>query len=195
MDRDRGMDRGMDRDRDKDMDRRRDRDRDTDTDMDMDMDKDMDMDRDTDPERDMVMSPSSQLKNQLRSKFCHCFPRKTAVRRHLNTVRLLYGATLYRTPTVRSDLVPYAYCTGRPCTVQRLYVNHGTVMPLYGTRSHRTVGVRYGHDILNRSYGDTVFQITPIRLHNAINCCEDAETDFILLSWWCPFKNKKEPWR
>jgi hypothetical protein len=86
----------MDRDRDKDMDMDRDRHRDTD----MDTDKDMDTDRETDPERDMVMSPSSQLKNQLRSKFCHCFPRKTALRRHLNTVRLLYGATLYRTAAV-----------------------------------------------------------------------------------------------
>ncbi len=112
MDRDRGMDRGrgMDRDRDKDMDRHRDRD----TDTDMDTDKDMD----TDPERDMVMSPSSQLKNQ-------------------------------------------------PCTVQRLYVNYSTVTPLYGTRSHRTVSVRYDHDIMNRSYGDTVFQIMLIRLDNA----------------------------
>ncbi len=69
----------MDRDRGMDMDRHRDMDRDMDT------DKDMDTDRDTDPERDMD------------SKFCHCFPRKTALRRHLNTVRLLYGATLYRT--------------------------------------------------------------------------------------------------
>jgi hypothetical protein len=63
--------------------------------------------------------------------------------------------------------IPYAYCTVRPCTVQRLYVNHSTVSPLYGTRSHRTVGVRYGHDILKRSFGDTVFQIMPIRLDDA----------------------------
>jgi hypothetical protein len=55
----------------------------------------------------------------------------------------------------------------QPCTVQRLYVNHSTVTPLYGTRPHRTVGVRYGYDILNRSYGDTVFQILLIRLDNA----------------------------
>jgi hypothetical protein len=95
MDRDRGMERDRGMDRDKDMDRHRDRDTDTDT------DKDMDTDRDTDPERDMVMSPSRQLKNQLQSKFCHCFPRKTALRRHLNTVRLLYSATLYRTATLR----------------------------------------------------------------------------------------------
>ncbi len=79
-------DRGMDRDRDKDMDRHR--------------------DRDTDPERDMVMSQSSQLKNQLRSKFCNCFPHKTAVRRHLNTVRLLYSATLYRTAALRYNSIP-----------------------------------------------------------------------------------------
>ncbi len=96
MDRDRGMDRGMDRD--KDMDRHRD----TDT------DKDMDTDRDTDPERDMVMSPSSQLKNQLRSKFCHCFPCKTALWRHVNTVRLLYGATLYRTAALRKPQYRHA---------------------------------------------------------------------------------------
>jgi hypothetical protein len=97
MDRDRGMDR--DRDRDKDMDRHRVRD--TDTDRDMDTDKDMDTDRDTDPERDMVMSPSSQLKNQHRSQFRHCFLRKTALWRHLNTVHLLYGATLYHTTALR----------------------------------------------------------------------------------------------
>ncbi len=97
-------DRGMDRDRDKDMDRHRDRD--TDTDRVMGMDKDMDTDRDTDPERDMVMSPPSQLKNQRRSKFCHCFPRKTALRRHLNTVRLLYGATLYHTAALRYNSIP-----------------------------------------------------------------------------------------
>jgi hypothetical protein len=97
MDRDRGMDRDRDRDRDrdKDMDRHRDRD------MDTDRDRDMDMDRDTDPERDMVMSPSSQLKNPRRSQFRHCFPCKTALRRHLNTVRLLYGATLYSTAALR----------------------------------------------------------------------------------------------
>jgi hypothetical protein len=89
-------DRGMDRDRDKDMDRHRD----TDTDRDMDTDKDMDTDR------DMVMSPSSQLKNQRRSKFCHRFPRKTALRRHLNTVRLLYGVTLCRTAALRYNSVP-----------------------------------------------------------------------------------------
>jgi hypothetical protein len=122
MDRDRGMDRGMERDRDKDMDRHRDRD--TDTDTDRDTDKDMDTDRDTDPERDMVMSPSSQLKNQRWSKFCHCFPRKTALRRHLNTVLLLYGATLYRTAAlrkpqyrhaaVRYKVAPYSRCTVWP---------------------------------------------------------------------------------
>jgi hypothetical protein len=102
MDRDRGMD--WDRDRDKDMDKHRDRD--TDTDRNMDTDKDMDMDRDTDPESDMVMSPSSQLKNQRRSQFRHCFPRKTALRRYLNTVHLLYGATLYHTATLRYNLIP-----------------------------------------------------------------------------------------
>jgi hypothetical protein len=104
MDKDRGMDRdrSMDRDRDKDMDRHRDRDTYTDTDRDMDTDKDMD----TDPERDMVMSPSSQLKNQHRSQFHHCFPRKTALRRHLNTVRLLYGATLYRTAALHYNSIP-----------------------------------------------------------------------------------------
>jgi hypothetical protein len=102
MDRDRGMDR--DRDRDKDMDRHRDRD--TDTDRDMDTDKDMDKDRDTDPERDMVISPSSQLKNQRWSQFCHCFPRKIALRPHLNTVRLLYSATLYHTAALRYNLIP-----------------------------------------------------------------------------------------
>jgi hypothetical protein len=96
MDRDRGMDRNRDRDRDKDMDRHRDRD----------MDTDRDMDRDTDPERDMVMSPSSQLKNQHRSQFCHCFPRKTALRRHLNTVCLLYSATLYRTVALCYNSIP-----------------------------------------------------------------------------------------
>ena len=109
-------DRGMDRDRDKDMDRHRDRDTDT--------DKDMDTDRDKDPEMDMVMSPSSQLKNQRRSKFFHCFPRKTALRRHLNTVRLLYGATLYRTAAlpkpqyrhaaVRYKVAPYSRRTVWP---------------------------------------------------------------------------------
>jgi hypothetical protein len=126
MDRDRGMDR--DRDRDKDMDRHRDRD--TDMDRDMDTDKDMDTDRDTDPERDMVMSPSSQLKNQRRSQFRHCFPCKTTLRRHLNTVRLLYGATLYRTVALRYNLIPsvvimkqkrISYKTTAPscrCTVQ-----------------------------------------------------------------------------
>jgi hypothetical protein len=97
-------DRGMNRDRDKDMDRHRDRD--TDKDRDMDTDKDMDTDRDTDPERDMVVSPSSQLKNQRWSKFCHCFSRKTALRKHLNTVRLLYGATLYRTAALRYNSIP-----------------------------------------------------------------------------------------
>jgi hypothetical protein len=102
MDRDRGMDR--DRDRDNDMDRHRDRD--TDMDRDMGTNKDMDTDRDTDPERDMVMSPSSQLKNQRWSQFCRCFPCKTALRRHLNTVRLLYGATLYRTAALRYNSIP-----------------------------------------------------------------------------------------
>jgi hypothetical protein len=105
-DKDRGMDRDRSMDRDKDMDRHRDRDTYTDTDRDMDTDKDMDTDRDTDPERDMVMSPSSQLKNQHRSQFHHCFPRKTALRRHLNTVRLLYSATLYRTVALRYNSIP-----------------------------------------------------------------------------------------
>jgi hypothetical protein len=62
---------------------------------------------------------------------------------------------------------PSSQLKNQPCTVQRLYVNHSTVTLLYGTRSHRTVGVRYGHDILSRSYGDTVFQIMPIRLDDA----------------------------
>ncbi len=99
-------DRGMDRDRDKDMDRHRDRDTDTDRDMDTDKDMDLDTNRDTDPERDMVMSPSSQLKHQCRSQFRHCFPRKTALRQHLNTVGLLYCATLYRTAALRYNSIP-----------------------------------------------------------------------------------------
>ncbi len=80
------MDRDRDRDRDKDMDRHRDQD----TDTDRDMDTDMDTDRDTDPERDIVMSPSSQLKNQCRS------PTVTSQ---------------YRMPTVRCNLVPYSGLT------------------------------------------------------------------------------------
>jgi hypothetical protein len=69
-------------------------------------------------------------------------------------------------------------------------------MPLYGTRSHRTVGVRYGHDILNRSYGDTVFQIMPIRLHNA-NSIVMKTLKPVLFSYrdGVPLKIKKEPWQ
>jgi hypothetical protein len=80
----------MDRDRAKDMDRHRD----TDT------DKAMDMDRDTDPERDMVMSPSSQLKISFGVNF----------------------VIVYHVKPPYGDIsIPYAYCTVRPCTVQRLY--------------------------------------------------------------------------
>jgi hypothetical protein len=42
------------------------------------------------------------------------------------------------------DMSPSSQLKNQPCTVQRLYVNHSTVTPLYGTRSHRTVGVLYG---------------------------------------------------
>ncbi len=74
-----------------------------------------------------------------------------------------------RDTDLERDMVmsPSSQLKNQPCTVQRLYVNRSTVTLLYGTRSHRTVGVRYGHDILNRSYGDTVFQIMLIRLDNA----------------------------
>jgi hypothetical protein len=85
------MDRDRDRDKDKDMDRHRDRD--TDTDRDMDTDKDMDTDR------DMVMSPSSQLKNQLKN----------------------FVIVFHVKPPYGDISIPDAYCTVRPCTVQRLY--------------------------------------------------------------------------
>ncbi len=84
----------------------------------------------------------------------------------------------------------------QPCTVQRLYVNHSTVTPLYGTRSHRTVGIRYGHDILSRSYGDTVFQIMPIRLDYA-NSIVVKTLKPVLCSHrgGVPLSLKKGPWR
>jgi hypothetical protein len=69
-------------------------------------------------------------------------------------------------------------------------------MPLYGTRSHRTVGLRYGHDILNRLYGDTVFQIMPIRLDNA-NSIVVKTLKPVLCSYpgGVPLSLKKGPWR
>jgi hypothetical protein len=143
--RDRDKDKGLDRDRG--MDRDRDRDRDMDKHRDRDTDKDMDTGRDTGLERDMVMSPSSQLKNQ-------------------------------------------------PCTVQRLYVNYSTVTPLNGTRSHCTVGVRYGHDILSRSYGKTVFHIIPIRIDDTSSIVVKTLKP-VLCSYrgGVPLSLKKGPWR
>jgi hypothetical protein len=135
----------MDRDRDKDMDRHRDRD--TDTDKDMDTDKDIDTDRTQTRKGTWLCHRQANLKISFGVNFVIVFH-----------VKLPYGDTS----------IPYAYCMVRPCTVQRLYVNHSTVTPLYGTRSHHTVGVRYGQ----------------------FNCYEDAETGFMLLSRWCPFKFK-----
>jgi hypothetical protein len=91
---------------------------------------------------------------------------------------------------------PSSQLKNQPCAVQRLYVNHSTVTLLYGTRSHRTVGVRYGHDILNRSYGDTVFQIMLIRLDNA-NSIVLKTLKPVLCSYrsGVPLSLKKGPWR
>ena len=103
-----------------------------------------------------------------------------------------------RDTDLERDMVmsPSSQLKNQPCTVQRLYVNHSTVMPLYGTRSDRTVGVRYGHDILSRSYGDTVFQIMPIRLDDA-NSIVVKTLKPVLCSYRCgvPLSLKKGPWR
>jgi hypothetical protein len=91
---------------------------------------------------------------------------------------------------------PSSQLKNQPCTAQQLYVNHSTITPLYGTRSHHTVGVRYGHDILNMSYVNTVFQIMLIRLDNA-NSIVLKTLKPVLCAYrgGVPLSLKKEPWR
>ncbi len=91
---------------------------------------------------------------------------------------------------------PSSQLKNQPCTVQRLYVNHSTITPLYGTRSHRTLGVWYGHDILNRLYGDMVFQIMLICLDNANSIVSKTLKPVLCASrGGVPLSLKKEPWR
>jgi hypothetical protein len=135
--------------------------------MDRDRDKDMDRHRDRDTDTDKDMDTDNDMDTD-------------------------------RDTDPERDMVmsPSSQLKNQPCTVQRLYVNHSTVTPLYGTRSHRTVGVQYGHDILSRSYGDTVFQITPIRLDDA-NSIVVKTLKPVLCSYrgGVPLSLKKGPWR
>ncbi len=94
-----------------------------------------------------------------RSLFRHCVPVK---------------------PAYVPSSIPLTHYTVQPCAVYRLYVKHlhrrlvshkrakfrvnqRCRAAVYGKRLYRTVHVWYGHDVLNRSYGGTVFPIVPNR--------------------------------
>ncbi len=140
-----------------------------------------------------IVSLSNQFWNwlsQANSSLCQCI---TALRHQLSTVGILYGE------------VPVAYSVFTLHTNSVSWPHEKKFDFLWYVSTHRTTvrykAVPYGAHTVWSWYLKLVLRQHDLpdyansTKQSQLKCCEDAETSFMYLLWWCPFKiqNKTLP--